>query len=89
MPHSTMSPLPSKAKWLRHALEVEGFWLSVACQNELDPREQEIMKLKKTSEQQVDDIKMYELRLGQMNERMQDIEEELELKAGENNRLRN
>ena len=32
---------------------------------------------------------MYELRLGQMNERMQDIEEELELKAGENNRLRN
>ena len=32
---------------------------------------------------------MYELRLGQMNERMQDIEEELELKSGENNRLRN
>ena len=31
---------------------------------------------------------MYTLRLGQMNERMQDIEEELELKAGENNRLR-
>jgi len=47
------------------------------------------MTLKKTSEQQIDDIKMYELRLGQMNERMQDIEEELELKAGENNRLRN
>jgi chromosome segregation ATPase len=32
---------------------------------------------------------MYDLRLGQMNERMQDIEEELELKSGENNRLRN
>jgi hypothetical protein len=32
---------------------------------------------------------MYELRLSQMNERMQDIEEELELKSGENNRLRN
>jgi len=40
-------------------------------------------------EQKNDDIKMYELRLGQMNERMQDIEEELELKSGENNRLRN
>ena len=32
---------------------------------------------------------MYELRLKQMNERMLDIEEELELKSGENNRLRN
>jgi len=31
---------------------------------------------------------MYELRLQQMNERMSDIEEELELKSGENNRLR-
>ena len=46
------------------------------------------MALKKTNEQQQDDIKMYELRLGQMNERMQDIEEELELKSDENNRLR-
>lgn len=32
---------------------------------------------------------MLELRLGQMDERMKDIEEELELKSGENNRLRN
>lgn len=32
---------------------------------------------------------MLELRLHQLNERMQDIEEELELKSGENNRLRN
>lgn len=32
---------------------------------------------------------MFEVRLGQMTERMQDIEEELELKSGENNRLRN
>ena len=32
---------------------------------------------------------MLELRLSQMSERMQDIEEELELKSGENNRLRN
>jgi chromosome segregation ATPase len=58
-------------------------------QNEIDMREQEIQALKKTNEQQQDDIKMYELRLGQMNDRMQDIEEELELKSGENNRLRN
>ena len=60
-----------------------------AYQNEIDMREAEIQKLKKENEQQGDDIKMYELRLGQMNERMQDIEEELELKSGENNRLRN
>ena len=32
---------------------------------------------------------MLELRLSQMDERMKDIEEELELKSGENNRLRN
>lgn len=31
---------------------------------------------------------MAELKLGQMKERMADIEEELELKSGENNRLR-
>lgn len=60
-----------------------------AYQNEIDMREAEIQKLRKQNEQQNDDIKMYELRLGQMNERMQDIEEELELKSGENNRLRN
>jgi chromosome segregation ATPase len=58
-------------------------------QNEVDKREQEIQKLKKILEQKGDDIKMYELRLGQMSERMTDIEEELELKSGENNRLRN
>jgi chromosome segregation ATPase len=58
-------------------------------QNEVDKREQEIQKLKKMLEQKGDDIKMYELRLGQMSERMTDIEEELELKSGENNRLRN
>jgi len=58
-------------------------------QNEIDIREQEIQKLKKENEHKGDDIKMYELRLKQMNERMQDIEEELELKSGENNRLRN
>ena len=32
---------------------------------------------------------MLELSLHQLNERMQDIVEELELKSGENNRLRN
>ena len=46
------------------------------------------MRLKKTNEVQGDDIKMYELRLQQMSERTLDIEEELELKSGENNRLR-
>ena len=46
------------------------------------------MKLKKQNEVQSDDIKMFELRLTQMNERTLDIEEELELKSGENNRLR-
>lgn len=58
-------------------------------QNEIDLREQDIQKLRKEGEQKDDDIKMYELRLKQMNERMTDIEEELELKSGENNRLRN
>jgi hypothetical protein len=32
---------------------------------------------------------MFELRVAQMQELMGDIEEELELKSGENNRLRN
>lgn len=58
-------------------------------QNEIDIREQEIQRLTKDNEHKSDDIKMYELRLSQMNDRMQDIEEELELKSGENNRLRN
>ena len=58
-------------------------------QTEIDMREQDIQKLTKEAEQKDDDIKMYELRLKQMNERMLDIEEELELKSGENNRLRN
>ena len=57
-------------------------------QNEIDLREQEIMGLKKTNEQQTDDIKMFELKQTQLNNQMQDIEEELELKSGENNRLR-
>jgi len=47
------------------------------------------MGLKKTNEQQADDIKMFELKQTQLNNQMQDIEEELELKSGENNRLRN
>ena len=40
-------------------------------------------------EQRDDDLKMKNLRLASMDERMKDIEEELELKSGENNRLRN
>jgi len=57
-------------------------------QNEIDLREQEIQGLKKQIEQQNDDLKMDKLRLGQLQERMMDIEEELEMKSGENNRLR-
>ena len=51
-------------------------------------REQEIQGLKKHIEQQTHDIKMDKLKLTQLTERMQDIDEELELKSGENNRLR-
>jgi uncharacterized protein YoxC len=51
-------------------------------------REQEIQGLKKHLEQQTHDIKMDKLKLTQLTERMQDIEEELEMKSGENNRLR-
>lgn len=36
-----------------------------------------------------DDIKMTNLKYEQEHERLIDIEEELELKSGENNRLRN
>ena len=36
-----------------------------------------------------DDLKVYQVRLAQMEELTKDIEEELELKSGENNRLRN
>lgn len=57
-------------------------------QNEIDLREQDIMRLKKQNEVQGDDIKMFELKLAQMTEQTMDIEEELELKSGENNRLR-
>ena len=58
-------------------------------QNEIDLREQDIQKLSKQLEQKTDDNKMLQLRHSQISERMQDIEEELELKSGENNRLRN
>jgi uncharacterized protein YoxC len=39
--------------------------------------------------QKDDDIAMLSMRVNQMSERMKDIEEELEMKSGENNRLRN
>lgn len=39
--------------------------------------------------QRDEDIKTLNGRIGTMSDRMKDIEEELELKSGENNRLRN
>lgn len=56
---------------------------------DIDIREEKIQKLEKEAEQRRDDIKMYELKLYQAEEREKDISEELELKSGENNRLRN
>jgi len=57
-------------------------------QNEIDMREEEISRLKRNLGQREDEIAMLEQKQAQMAERMQDIEEELELKSGENNRLR-
>jgi septal ring factor EnvC (AmiA/AmiB activator) len=58
-------------------------------QNEIDLREEEINKLKRTSGHKDDEIKMLNYKLSHLQERMKDIEDELELKNGENNRLRN
>lgn len=57
-------------------------------QNEIDIREEEINRLKRQSIQRDEEIRNLENRLGTMTDRMKDIEEELELKSGENNRLR-
>lgn len=58
-------------------------------QNEIDIREEEINRLKRILGQKEEDIRTLNLKLTQMSERMRDIEDELELKSGENNRLRN
>ena len=57
-------------------------------QNEIDIREEEINRLKRQLGQRVDEISILTQKQEQMSERMRDIEEELELKSGENNRLR-
>lgn len=58
-------------------------------QNEIDIREEEINRLKRHLGQREEDINMMNVKIMQMSERMRDIEEELEMKSGENNRLRN
>ena len=57
-------------------------------QNEIDIREEEINRLKRTLMGREEEIQMLTAKQEQMSERMADIEEELELKSGENNRLR-
>ena len=57
-------------------------------QNEIDIREEEINRLKRTLQNREDEISALQAKQEQMAERMADIEEELELKSGENNRLR-
>jgi hypothetical protein len=57
-------------------------------QNEIDIREEEINRLKRNLGLREDEITLLTQKQEQMSERMRDIEEELELKSGENNRLR-
>jgi chromosome segregation ATPase len=58
-------------------------------QNEIDIREEEINRLKRILGQKEEDVRTLNLKLALISERMRDIEDELELKSGENNRLRN
>eukprot|EP00347_Sterkiella_histriomuscorum_P003761 403363051 len=58
-------------------------------QNEIDIREEEINRLKRQMAQRDEDLRNMNSRMSAMGDRMRDIEEELELKSGENNRLRN
>lgn len=51
-------------------------------------REEEINRLKRQLGLRVDEISLLNAKQTEMTERMKDIEEELELKSGENNRLR-
>lgn len=57
-------------------------------QNEIDMREEEINRLKRQLSGSEDEIVVLTRRQEEMADRMKDIEEELELKSGENNRLR-
>ena len=58
-------------------------------QNEIDIREEEINRLKRQLGQREEDLRMLTLKHSQISERLKDIEDELEMKSGENNRLRN
>ena len=57
-------------------------------QNEIDMREIEINRLKKLMEQKDREMDHLSTEKNMQKDRLDDIEEELELKAGENNRLR-
>ena len=57
-------------------------------QNEIDIREMEINRLKKLTEQKDRDFEHLNTQYNMQSDRMADIDEELELKSGENNRLR-
>jgi predicted nucleic acid-binding Zn-ribbon protein len=57
-------------------------------QNEIDMREEEINRLKRQLGLRMDEISLLTAKQEQMTERMKNIEEELELKSGENNKLR-
>jgi septal ring factor EnvC (AmiA/AmiB activator) len=59
-----------------------------AYQNEIDIREEEINRLKRQLGLKEEEALGLGQRVEQMAARMKDIEEELELKSGENNRLR-
>jgi len=57
-------------------------------QNEVDIGEIEINRIKKVLEQKDRDIEHLTTQYNMSSDRLTDIEEELEMKAGENNRLR-
>ena len=57
-------------------------------QNEIDIREMEINRVKKILESRDADCQLLQTRLGIAEDRVEDLEQELELKSGENNRLR-
>ena len=56
--------------------------------NELDMREMEINRLKKLIEQKDREFELLNTQHDMQGDRMKDVEEELEMKSGENNRLR-
>ena len=57
-------------------------------QNEIDLREMEINRIKKMLEQKDNDCNLLTTRLIMMEDRCKDLEDEMEMKSGENNRLR-